>query len=89
MNINTYSKIIEELRNVRFTFSSLYDFNDAQVTRGGISLNDINEKFSSKLEENVSFIGEVLDVDAECGGYNLRFAITSGIKLALCFSLIK
>ena len=89
MNINTYSKIIEELRNVRFTFASLYDFNDAQVTRGGISLNDINEKFSSKIEENVSFIGEVLDVDAECGGYNLRFAITSGIKLALCFSLTK
>ena len=89
MNINTYSKIIEELRNVRFTFASLYDFNDAQVTRGGISLNDIDEKFSSIIEENVSFIGEVLDVDAECGGYNLRFAITSGIKLALCFSLAK
>ena len=89
LDIDTYGKIIELLRDVRLTVSGLYDFKEAQVTRGGIILSEINKKFSSNKEENVYFIGEVLDVDAECGGYNLRFAITSGIMLALRFSLTK
>ena len=82
LNKETFILINNCLRGMAFNVDSLYDFKEAQVTRGGISLEDINEKFSSKLEENVYFIGEVIDVDGECGGYNLRFYITSGIKLS-------
>ena len=64
----------------RFTVSSLYDFKDSQVTIGGVSLNQINEGFAVKNSQNTYIIGESLNVDGICGGYNLRFAITSGIK---------
>ena len=82
-----YEIIVKTLRNMRFTVDKLYGFKDSQVLRGGISLKNINKDFSSKIEPNVYFIGEMLDIDGECGGYNLRYAITSGIKASR--SLVK
>ena len=73
---NRLSKII---RDERFTVASLYDFKDSQVSVGGVSLNQINTVFALKNEKNVYIIGESLNVDGICGGYNLRFAITSGM----------
>ena len=72
---NKLSKII---RDERFTIASLYDFKDSQVTVGGVSLDQINADFAVKNSQNVYIIGEALNVDGICGGYNLRFAITSG-----------
>ena len=62
----------------RFTVESLYDFKDAQVTIGGVFLDEIDEYFALKQSPNVFVVGEALNVDGICGGYNLRFAITSG-----------
>ena len=67
------------IRDERFTVASLYDFKDSQVTVGGVSINQINEGFAVKNSQNTYIIGELLNVDGICGGYNLRFAITSGI----------
>ena len=65
------------LKNLEFNYRSSYDFDFSQVTLGGISLEEVNDNFSSKREKNIYFIGEVLDVDGLCGGYNIMFAIFS------------
>lgn len=77
----TFNKINNYLSSVTFNVKGLYPINEAQVARGGISIDEINKNFSSKREEKIFFMGEMLDIDGECGGYNLRFAITSGIKV--------
>ena len=53
---------------------------DAQVTSGGICLNEINlNTMESKLVKNLYFAGEVLDLDGDCGGYNLTIAFITGM----------
>ena len=54
-------------------------FDRAQTTVGGIPLEDINVKtMESKIIDNLYIVGELLDVDGKCGGYNLAFAWISG-----------
>ena len=51
----------------------------AQVTCGGISVNEVNpENMESKIVPHLYFAGEILDVDGDCGGYNLQWAWSSG-----------
>ena len=58
-------------------------FDYAQTTKGGIKTDDIvPETYESRLQKGLYIIGEMLDVDGECGGYNLTFAFTSGIVAA-------
>ena len=54
-----------------------YDF--AQVCSGGIDLHDLDNNFASKNNPNLYFVGEVLDLDGDCGGYNLTIAILTGL----------
>ena len=55
-------------------------FEYAQVTCGGIPLNEINMKtMESNLVSGLFITGELLDVDGKCGGYNLHFAWASGM----------
>ena len=75
------SSIMDVLLCERFTVSSLYDYESAQVTVGGVSLNQIDNNFALKKNNHIFIIGEALNVDGSCGGYNLRFAITSGFKV--------
>lgn len=49
-----------------------------QVYSGGVVLSDLNANLQHKLDNNLYFIGEAVDVDGECGGYNLQWAWTSG-----------
>lgn len=79
IDIELNKKIVKMVSNEYFNVSSLYDFKDAQVTVGGVILNQINEGFALKNEKNTYILGESLNVDGICGGYNLRFAITSGL----------
>jgi len=63
-----------------FTVTGTKSFKDAQVTSGGIDLSEINPNtMESTLQPGIYFAGEILDVDAVCGGYNLSFAFASGI----------
>ncbi len=58
-------------------------FNYSQVTKGGISTAKINPfTLESKLSRNLYLVGELLDVDGDCGGYNLTFAFSTGILSA-------
>lgn len=70
------------IKDVVFTYKSMYDYNNSHVTSGGIPLNQINENLSSNIENNVYFIGEVLDIDGACGGYNLMWAFSSANYVA-------
>ncbi|MDD3999706.1 MAG: aminoacetone oxidase family FAD-binding enzyme [Bacilli bacterium] len=76
------AKISETLHNLTFEVIGNYGFGMAQITLGGIRTEEVNYDFSSKLVKNLSIIGEVLDIDGECGGYNLHFAWMSGILAA-------
>lgn len=56
------------------------DFSSAQVTCGGVNGNEIDPyTFESKKAKNVYLCGEVIDVDGDCGGFNLQFAFSSGM----------
>ena len=59
--------------------TAVNDFSRAQVTAGGINTDDVwPETMESRLLPGLYFAGEVLDVDGNCGGYNLQWAWTSG-----------
>ena len=67
-------------KSLPFRISGSKSFKDAQVTSGGIRLEEVDPlTLESKFVENLYFAGEVLDVDAPCGGYNLSFAFASGV----------
>ena len=59
-------------------------FDYAQVTKGGIPSSEINQNLESKIVNGLYFAGEILDVDGDCGGYNLHFAFASGMYAAEC-----
>jgi predicted Rossmann fold flavoprotein len=73
-------KIRMLLKDFRFEVSALRPFSEAIITSGGISLEQVNSKdLSSKLFPNLFFAGEVLDLDANTGGYNLQIAFSTGV----------
>ena len=78
-------KIAQKLKNFEFTYKETYNFENSQVTVGGVDLNQINENFESKKEKNIYLIGEILDADGLCGGYNIMWAIASANQLAKNF----
>jgi flavoprotein, HI0933 family len=70
--------IVDKFTRDQYQVNSLGDFNTAMVTKGGVSLESINLKtLESKKYPNLYFIGEVLDIDGDTGGYNLQFAFSS------------
>ncbi len=72
-------KLIDLLFDWRFPIRGSKSFNDAQVTAGGVDLNEIDDQtMESKLVKGLFFVGEVMDIDGRCGGYNLQWAWSSG-----------
>ena len=72
---------VKDLQDFKFTFKDFYDFENSQITIGGISIDQVKPNFESKSEPNVHFVGEVLDMHGPCGGYNLTWAFICGQKL--------
>lgn len=56
------------------------DFKSSQVTQGGLSLDEVNDNFEVKSIDNLFVIGELLDIDGDCGGYNLTSAFLTALK---------
>ena len=54
------------------------NFDQAQVTAGGVDINELDESLQSKISPGLYFAGEIIDVDGKCGGYNLQWAWSSG-----------
>ncbi|MCR5669968.1 MAG: aminoacetone oxidase family FAD-binding enzyme [Butyrivibrio sp.] len=70
--------ILDNFRALKLRLSESYGYIPSQVTSGGVSIGDISDDMSSKSAPGIYCIGELLDVDGRCGGYNLQFAFTSG-----------
>ncbi len=65
---------------LRLTGSLGFDY--AQVTKGGIPLAEVTENLESKQVKGLYFAGEILDVDGQCGGFNLQWAYSSACAVA-------
>ena len=79
INGNERRKLLQFLKNVEFTLCGTGDYNTAVVTQGGVNTKEINPKtMESKLVPGLYFAGEVLDLDADTGGYNLQIAFSTG-----------
>lgn len=73
-------KILELLTNFKLNVTGTKSFDNSQVTMGGIDVNEIDiDTFETKKINNLFLTGELLDVDGDCGGYNISFAILSGL----------
>ena len=84
INKSKNSSIGEIIKNYKFEIIDTYGFENAQVTKGGVKLDEVSlSTFESKKCENLYLAGEVLDVDGTCGGYNLYFAFASAYQIAL------
>ena len=71
--------LVTLLKNLTMTISGLRPIDQAIVTSGGVSVKEIDPStMKSKIIENVSFAGEVIDVDAFTGGYNVQIALATG-----------
>ena len=70
---------IEKIKKFQLTVTGLRDYNESIITRGGVSVKEIHPStMESKLVANLFFAGEVLDVDALTGGFNLQIAWSTG-----------
>lgn len=77
------AQTVKAVKNFRLQVTGTLGFDYAQVTKGGVTSAGVNpETFESKTCEGLFVIGETLNVDGECGGYNLTFAFASGIIAA-------
>ena len=72
-------KLVKTLKALPLTVTALRSFSEAVVTRGGVSVKEIDPKtMQSKLVNGLFFAGEVIDVDAFTGGFNLQIAFSTG-----------
>ena len=72
-------RLIGTIKNLEFTLTGLRGFNEAIITQGGVSVRDIDPStMESKKVGGLYFAGEVLDLDAVTGGFNLQIAWSTG-----------
>ncbi len=72
-------RLLQFLKDFTFTLTGTGNFEEAIVTQGGVSLKEVNPKtMESKMVSGLYLVGEVLDLDADTGGYNLQLAFTTG-----------
>lgn len=71
--------LLDLLKNLSFKITGTRPIEEAIITRGGVSVKDINPStMESKLIKNLYFAGEMIDIDAMTGGYNLQLAWSTG-----------
>lgn len=81
---NDIKRLAKMLKNTLVTMNGFNDFKNAQVCSGGVISSEISDTLESKLVKDLYFAGEIIDIDGECGGYNLQWAFSSGY-VAGCF----
>ena len=75
LSIKEKEVLIENLTNFTLEVIGTNSYEECQVCSGGVPLTEINTKtMESKIVNNLHIVGELLDVDGDCGGYNLTFA---------------
>ncbi len=79
-----FEKICNILLDWRFKIKGTKSWPSAQVTAGGVNTNEINENtMESKIVKGLYFAGEIIDIDGQCGGFNLQWAWSSGFIAGL------
>lgn len=77
--------LVDLLKNLPLTLDKTEGFDSAVITQGGVDVKEINPStMESKLKKNVYFAGEVLDVDALTGGFNIQIALSTGALAGEC-----
>ena len=66
------------MKQFRLPISGVNSFEEAQVCAGGVDLRELSSQMESKKVKGLYFAGEMVDVDGNCGGYNLQWAWSSG-----------
>lgn len=76
---NERLSLVDAIKNFKINIKRKADFSEAIITAGGVDVAQINPKtMESKLVPNLYFAGEIIDVDALTGGYNLQIAYSTG-----------
>ncbi len=79
INAKENKKIVRMLKEYPLEIVGYGDYAEAIVTAGGVELKEVNSKtMESKLQEGLFFAGELLNLDADTGGYNLQIAFSTG-----------
>ncbi len=66
-----------DIHNYQFAPAGNFGYTKAEVTKGGVSTDELNLNLESKIQKDLYFIGEVVDVTGELGGYNFQWAFSS------------
>lgn len=72
------AKLLDNCKRKRYSVKGVRGFENAQVTSGGIAGSEITDRLELKKMPGVFVCGELIDVDGDCGGYNLQWAWSSG-----------
>ena len=81
--IGSEEKIVREIKQMTFKVTSTTGFLNSQVTAGGLNTNQFNPHTMMSLKDDGLFaIGEILDIDGDCGGFNLQWAWSSAFTAA-------
>ena len=83
---NGLSAVCDGIKAFELPVTGSLGFDYAQVTKGGIPLAEVDETLQSRNSAGLYFAGEILDVDGECGGFNLQWAYTSAMVCAQAIS---
>lgn len=76
-------RLLQHLTACTLTVDALGGYDAAMVTRGGVTLDEVNQKtMGSKCVDGLFFAGEVLDIDGDCGGFNLQAAFSTAALAA-------
>ena len=79
INKNERLNLVKLLKNFSLTIKGFRDINEAIITAGGINIKEINSStMESKIIKGLYFAGEIIDVDAYTGGFNLQIAYSTG-----------
>lgn len=77
--------MVKQLKEMRIVLHGFRPLDEAIITRGGVSVREINPKtMESKLVGGLYFAGEILDVDAYTGGFNLQIAFSTAVVAGSC-----
>lgn len=75
-------RIVRGCKRTALAVTGSAGFDSAQVTKGGVPLSELNSELMSKKVRGLYLAGELVNVDGECGGYNLQWAFSSGAVIA-------
>lgn len=71
--------LAKAMKHLKYTVKNHYGFDSSQVTIGGVALEELSGNLESTKEKGVFFVGEVVDIDGNCGGYNLTWDLISAM----------